>query len=114
MGDKLNPDTRLVLVDRLKEKGVRLLTNALYMGVTQRGLNLHVRGGVTSMAEIAADAMKNIPADTIVIAAGAKPNNELAQSLEGKVPELHSVGDCVEPRRLLEAVHEGWRAAMQI
>ncbi len=114
MADKMNPDMRLNLVDRLKEKGVRLLTNVLYLGVTETGVGIHVRGGVTSMAEIAADGMKNIPADTIVIAAGAKPNNELAQALEGKVPELYSIGDCVEPRRILEAIHEGWKVALEI
>ncbi len=114
MADKMNPDMRLLLVDRLKEKGVRLLTNVIYMGVTETGVNIHVRGGVTSMAEIAADAMKNLPADTIVIAAGAKPNNDLAQALDGKVADLRSVGDCVEPRRLLEAIHEGWLAASEI
>ena len=66
------------------------------------------------MAEIAADAMKNIAADTIVIAAGSTANNDLSQALEGKVRELHSVGDCVEPRRILEAIREGWKAANEI
>jgi hypothetical protein len=73
---------------------------------------MHVRGGITSMAEIAADAMKNVPADTIVIAAGSTPNTDLADKLKGV--KVQSVGDCVEPRRILEAMREGWKAALEI
>ena len=114
MGNNINPDVRVTLIDRLKVKGVRMLTNCMYIGITESGINIHVRGGVTAMSEIAADGMKNVRADTIVIAAGAKSNNELSQALEGKVSELCSVGDCVEPRRILEAIHEAWKAAREI
>jgi 2,4-dienoyl-CoA reductase-like NADH-dependent reductase (Old Yellow Enzyme family)/NADPH-dependent 2,4-dienoyl-CoA reductase/sulfur reductase-like enzyme len=114
MADSMNPDMRMILVDRLKNKGVRLIPNVQYMLATNTGVRIHVRGGITSMAEIAADAMKNIVADTIVIAAGSTANNDLAQALEGKVAEVKSVGDCVEPRRILDAIKEGWRAAMEI
>jgi NADPH-dependent 2,4-dienoyl-CoA reductase/sulfur reductase-like enzyme len=112
MADKMNPDMRMILVDRLKQKGVRLVPGVLYQAATDSGIRVHVRGGVTSMAEIAADAMKNIIADTIVIAAGAMPNTDLADKLKGI--KVQSVGDCVEPRRILEAVREGWKAALEI
>jgi pyruvate/2-oxoglutarate dehydrogenase complex dihydrolipoamide dehydrogenase (E3) component len=114
MADKMNPDMRLLLVDRLKNKGVRLVPNSQYQAAADSGVRIHVRGGVTSMAEIAADAMKNFPADTIVIAAGSTANTDLADALEGKVKALHKVGDCVEPRRILEAIREGWKAASEI
>jgi NADPH-dependent 2,4-dienoyl-CoA reductase/sulfur reductase-like enzyme len=112
MANKMNPDMRLLLVDRLRQKGVRLLTGVQYQNVTDDGVAMHVRGGITSMAEIAADAMKNVPADTIVIAAGSTPNTDLADKLKGV--KVQSVGDCVEPRRILEAMREGWKAALEI
>ena len=112
MANKMNPDMRMLLVDRLKQKGVRLVPNVIYQKATDTGVGVHVRGGVTSMAEIAADAMKSIPADTIVIAAGSTPNTDVADKLKG-VP-AQSVGDCVEPRRILEAMREGWKAALEI
>jgi len=34
--------------------------------------------------------------------------------LKGKVKEVRSIGDCVEPRFILNAIHEGWVAANQI
>ncbi len=114
MADSMNPDMRMILVDRLKNKGVRLVPNTQYMLATPPGTRIHVRGGITSMAEIAADAMKNIKADTYVIATGATANTDLAQALEGKVSEVKTAGDCVEPRRILEAVKEGWKAALEL
>jgi 2,4-dienoyl-CoA reductase-like NADH-dependent reductase (Old Yellow Enzyme family)/thioredoxin reductase len=114
IANSMNPDMRVLLVDRLRQKGVRMLTNVQYMKATDSGLLIHVRGGVTAMSEIAADAMKNIVADTIVLAAGSTPNTDLADSLKGKGPKVHSIGDCVEPRRILEAIREGWKVALEI
>lgn len=114
MANKMNPDMRLLLVDRLRNKGVRMLTGVQYMLATDTGMRVHVRGGVTSMAEIAADAYKNIVADTIVLAAGSVPNSELKTALEGTGIEVKCIGDCVEPRSILEAIKEGWLAASEI
>lgn len=114
MANDMNPDIRMMLVDRLRNKGVRMLPNTQYMLATDTGLRIHIRGGITSMAEIASDAMKNVVADTIVIATGSTPNNDLAKALEGKVKELYSIGDCVEPRKILEAMTEGWKTALSI
>jgi 2,4-dienoyl-CoA reductase-like NADH-dependent reductase (Old Yellow Enzyme family)/thioredoxin reductase len=112
MADKMNPDMRMLLVDRLRQKGVRMLPGVQYQKATDTGVGVHVRGGITSMAEIAADGLKNIPADTIVIAAGSTPNADLAGKLQGV--KVQSIGDCVEPRRILEAMREGWKAGLEI
>ncbi|MBE0480661.1 MAG: FAD-dependent oxidoreductase [Dehalococcoidia bacterium] len=114
MADKLNPDMRMLLIDRLVQKGVRLVPGVQYMQATDSDIRVHVRGGITSMAEIACDAMKNFPADTFVLATGSTPNNELADALKKQKVEVHSIGDCVQPRRILEAVKEGWQVASQI
>ena len=54
------------------------------------------------------------PADTVVLAVGQTAVNDLAVELEGRIPELHMIGDCTEPRKMLEAIHEGARAARMI
>jgi pyruvate/2-oxoglutarate dehydrogenase complex dihydrolipoamide dehydrogenase (E3) component len=114
MANKMNPDMRMLLVDRLRNKGVRMLTGVQYQEAVDDGVRVHMRGGITSMAEIAADAMKNFPADTFVLAAGSIPNNELKAALEGTRVEVKVIGDCVEPRTILEAINEGWLAASEI
>lgn len=55
-----------------------------------------------------------IKGDAVVLAVGAIPNRELADALEGKVKELHTIGDCNEPRIIMEAVYEGSRVARRI
>ena len=114
MADKMNPDMRMILVDRLKQKGVRLVPGVQYQEASDTGVRIHVRGGITSMAEIAADAMKNIVADTIVLAAGSKPNTDLVDALKAKAPKVYNIGDCAEPRQILEAMREGWKTALEI
>jgi len=114
MANKMNPDMRMLLVDRLRNKGVRMLTGVQYQQALERGVRVHVRGGITSMAEIQADGLKSVPADTIVLAAGSVPNNELKEAIEKAGIEVKCVGDCVEPRTILEATKEGWLAAAEI
>jgi 2,4-dienoyl-CoA reductase (NADPH2) len=53
-------------------------------------------------------------ADTVVLAVGAKPEDRLYRELEGKVPELYAVGDCVSPRKMIEAIHEGYAVASAV
>ena len=50
----------------------------------------------------------------MVLAVGAKAENRLVKELEGTVPELYSIGDCVEPRSALEALNEGAEGAHRI
>jgi hypothetical protein len=91
-----------------------MLTGVQYQQATDTGMRVHMRGGITSMAEIAADAMKNFPADTFVLAAGSVPNNELKAAIEKTGVKVKCAGDCVEPRTILEAIKEGWLAASEI
>jgi len=51
---------------------------------------------------------------TIVLALGSRPNNEIIQNLKRKIPQLFSIGDCLEPRRAKEAIHEGFWAALRL
>lgn len=55
-----------------------------------------------------------IPAETVVLAVGARAENTLYRNLEGRVPELYAVGDCVTPRKMIEAIHEGYAVASSI
>jgi 2,4-dienoyl-CoA reductase-like NADH-dependent reductase (Old Yellow Enzyme family)/thioredoxin reductase len=56
----------------------------------------------------------DIPSDTIILALGAKAQDSLYPILKNKVPELYAVGDCVRPRRMLDAIHEAYEIALKI
>jgi len=52
--------------------------------------------------------------DTVVLAVGSKPNKGLKETLKDKAPEIYFIGDCVEPRKVINAIWEGFRFARLI
>jgi 2-enoate reductase len=53
-------------------------------------------------------------ADSVVIAAGLFGESKLAGELKGKINEVYTIGDCVSPRRIMEAVEEGFKTGLRI
>jgi len=56
----------------------------------------------------------NFPADGIILAVGGCPNGGLFDALHGKVKELYKVGDCVDPRKILNAIHDAAKIAYNL
>ena len=54
---------------------------------------------------------KELEADTIVVAIGLEARSKLHDELRGRVAELYAIGDCVRPRKVLDAIWEGFRIA---
>jgi pyruvate/2-oxoglutarate dehydrogenase complex dihydrolipoamide dehydrogenase (E3) component len=52
--------------------------------------------------------------DTVITALGYVPNKALGEALDGIVPELYTIGDCVRPGNLMSAVHDAAYVARQI
>lgn len=55
-----------------------------------------------------------IEADSVVLAVGYAPERTLVSGLQGADFEVVVVGDAATPRRILNAVHEGFHAARRI
>ena len=55
-----------------------------------------------------------LDADTVILAAGMAPLRAEALALEPLSSEFRMVGDCKRPRQILEAVREGYDAAMEV
>lgn len=51
-----------------------------------------------------------VACDTVVNAAGFKPNNRLEDALEEVYDDVVVIGDAVAPRKILTAIHEGYHA----
>jgi len=58
--------------------------------------------------------MRNIDANTVVLAEGFKPNTVLWEALRDKVPGLYLIGDATWPNQLLEATRAAWNLACDI
>lgn len=52
--------------------------------------------------------------DTVLVAAGARPNNRLLEAIRAVGPEVAVIGDAIRPRSALEAIAEGSRVAREI
>jgi 2,4-dienoyl-CoA reductase (NADPH2) len=104
IGDGLARRKQMKLIEWLGEKGVPMLTKAKINQVTDKGVNITTKEGVT----------QTIEGDTVVPALPYKPNTALYDSLKGKVPEIQLIGDSKDPRLILDAVYEGWEAASKL
>jgi hypothetical protein len=52
--------------------------------------------------------------DTVVLAGWHSPVDEVYFALKGRGPKVERVGDAIASRTMLEAVHEGERAARRV
>jgi 2-enoate reductase len=81
-------------------------------------IQIHVN---TKLLEIGADSViveesgkpKTILCDTVVLAMGLNSNNSLAEQLKRKI-EITTIGDCVKPRHILEAVCEARKTVLEL
>jgi 2-enoate reductase len=95
----------LDLVKLLDDYGVSIVTEAH----TQR-----IRDGEVDFTNRNGDE-KTLKTDTVVIAIGLKVADEaFVETLEATLPEVHVIGDCVKPRKILSAIWEGYRRARVI
>jgi len=57
---------------------------------------------------------ETLAADTVIMAVGAVPVNELARQMEEEGIRVITIGDAKEPRKIKEAVQEGMEEALKI
>ena len=96
--------TRRRLIDGLRSKKVALVTSATCEEIGEDSVRLSTADGEKRIIEV----------DTVIIAVGYKANQRLYKALEGKVAEIYCIGDSSEPRRILEAVNEGYRTGLAL
>jgi len=101
---KANPLAAMRLLARLRDKGVALFCGVSDERFADNALELTTKEGERKLIEV----------NTVVIAAGARPSSALAQSLEGMVADTRSIGDCVEPRSIMEATTDGLKIGLGI
>ncbi|MFA5308939.1 MAG: FAD-dependent oxidoreductase [Dehalococcoidales bacterium] len=98
-GEGMPEHLRGLLLPWFRDKGVVMVSRVKDMEVTERGLNIITKD----------DYREFIPADTIIPATSLQPDKELIKKLEGKAGEIYIIGDCKEPRLIVDAIAEGNR-----
>ncbi len=106
VGIDIPPRNKMFLMKRLLGENVRVLTNREVKEVCGRT----VRASYFSRLE-------EYSGDEIVLAVGSNPDRALLGEIEAIIPGLegfYMIGDCIEPRKALEAIQEGFRIGMEI
>ena len=57
---------------------------------------------------------EKLRSDMVILALGAAPVNELAEELESKIEEVCLIGDSNKPRKIMDAIYEGFQAAIRL
>ena len=97
--------TRIPLRKRLADKGVTVsMLHAL--------VRVEPEGPV--VVDRLTGAERLVEAATVVVACGTAPDDRLARALEGRVPEVHVIGDALAPRRMMHATLEGARVGVAL
>ncbi len=99
MGSDLTPFDLMLLIPRFLQKRIRILTSHEIVAVD--GDTVHARHLYTGHEE----RLEGI--DNVIWVTGREANDELYFALQGKVPELYRIGDCVAPRSIEYAIWEG-------
>jgi len=104
MAMDMNMFSRFYLMDKLAELGIEMLINTTAQEIIDKGV-------------VAVDTEGNkqvIEADTVILATGFKPDNELEYKLKGAISEVYTIGDCVKPGKIWGAIDSASRIARQI
>lgn len=95
---------RTHLLRLLSDSKVKILTETKVLEITAGEVMIESKDGQKNKLE----------ADTVVLAVGLRSNDALISKLSGKVGEVYTIGDCREPRKVINAIWEGFRLARLI
>ncbi len=105
LGEGMINHLRLQLFWWFRKKGVTLISGVKeYAGITDKGLRVLTAEGY----------VRTIEADSIIPALPMQPDTALLRSLEGKVSEVYDIGDCHEPKLIVDAIGDGFRVGRAI
>ncbi|MEZ5736772.1 MAG: FAD-dependent oxidoreductase [Novosphingobium sp.] len=93
------------VLSRLKSAGVKFLPTTWARSIDDRKVLLY---------DVHTDADSALAVDAVVLVTGRVPNDGLASALEGKVPQLFTIGDALAARPLAAASYEGQKFARYI
>ena len=102
----------VVLEKMLKDDGVRMLTSSKIVGISKESVSISrkIENNNNNISEFAANL--------VVIAAGYRQPLEKVELLKSVYQsadiDSYVIGDCLQPRRLRNAIEEGFKAGMQI
>ena len=100
----MNAISRITLLEELEKAGVELSTGFEFQAIESGRILCRGRQGEE----------KQLRADFIVLALGSTSQRHLIKELSKNFPLVMEAGDCIRPRKVGDAVHEGFAAGWRI
>lgn len=104
VGQDVGPSTRWVLMKQLQLRGVKTITAATMKDI---------QPGKVAYTDQQGQVVE-IPADTVVLAMGARPENSLAEKLATVGVPVSVIGDAAKPGKIGNAVEAGFNLALEV
>ncbi len=105
LASDMEPITRYdFLTEQMPQAGIMALLGLVIAEITDRGVVVLDRWGNKSLLE----------ADNVVIALGARPADVMMEAARDCARETYVIGDCKEPRKIINATFEGASIARMI
>ena len=104
IGGDLEAVTKKLLVRKLKENNVRILTEHRLLRVGKNSLVVAGPDGNETIIE----------AQRVVVAIGTRQDDTIHQQIKSLGYETHVIGDCLEPRTAKSAIYEGAKLGRSI
>ncbi|WP_406677799.1 FAD-dependent oxidoreductase [Neomoorella carbonis] len=99
----IGPLVGAMLMERLKQQ-VKIITGAKLKAIKGRTITFAYNDREEDLADI----------DTVVLAIGSRPEDTLAQAMEGSGIDYYVIGDAVSPRRITQAIFEAMRVGHEL
>ncbi len=103
VGQDIGRSNRWIIYHDLRRYGVELRTSTTVVAIEENGVVVET-----------GNKREKIKADTVVLAVGAVSKCDLFSQLQEITPEIYLIGDAAEPRKAMEAIHEGFRVGNTI
>ncbi len=103
VGLDMGPYVKKYQILRLQAKGISIITNSEVKEITNKSVRFEKDG-----------IIKEVEADIVILATGAKSNTKKIEDLLGQGIPYRAIGDSVKPGDMLRAIHEGFRASLKI
>jgi 2,4-dienoyl-CoA reductase-like NADH-dependent reductase (Old Yellow Enzyme family)/thioredoxin reductase len=104
IGMQIESMTRKIILRKLREYGVTVLTEHQLRKITEKGVVLSDK----------TDKDIILDCDSVIIAIGTRPNNSLFEKTKSLGSETYQIGDCLEARSAKEAIFEGTSIGLSI
>jgi 2-enoate reductase len=96
--------SKFTMMAKMRGAGVQWVTSQKLREVKENGVVIDDPSGKESF----------LPADTVILATGFRANDQLYGLLDARGYEVYRIGDCQSPRKIIDAVRDGYTIAKDL